>query len=249
MPYPRVVPGADAHYEIDEELDLTAIQPMIAKPFSPGNAFPATEVAHEKLTFDKAMIGSCTNGGYDDLLQAALVLRAARAGGATHVAKGTEFVDVPGLGPRGKTDRERRPAARRRVDRARLRERRRRDPRLVVRPVLRPGPRRVRRPANAPSRRSIATGRTAWASAARATSRARPSSRRARCSATWRRLLRWGWCGSRRSSRSRRARVRVVRGASHGGRRATSGSRARAKPGQPTAPTARPRPLPRRRAR
>ena len=42
--------------------------PMIAKPFSPGNAFPADEVARERLTFDKAMIGSCTNGSYDDLL-------------------------------------------------------------------------------------------------------------------------------------------------------------------------------------
>ena len=52
--------------------------PMIAKPFSPGNAFPADEVARERITFDKAMIGSCTNGSYDDLLQAALVLRAAR---------------------------------------------------------------------------------------------------------------------------------------------------------------------------
>ena len=51
---------------------------MIAKPFSPGNAFPADEVARERITFDKAMIGSCTNGSYDDLLQAALVLRAAR---------------------------------------------------------------------------------------------------------------------------------------------------------------------------
>ena len=59
-------------------LDLTDVRPMIAKPFSPGNAFPAEEVARERITFDKAMIGSCTNGSYDDLLQAALVLRAAR---------------------------------------------------------------------------------------------------------------------------------------------------------------------------
>jgi 3-isopropylmalate/(R)-2-methylmalate dehydratase large subunit len=101
MPYPRVAPGADARYALDEELDLTAIAPMIAKPFSPGNAFPATDVAKEKLTFDKAMIGSCTNGGYDDLLQAALVLRAAGAaagGGGAHVAAGKEFVIFPGSG-------------------------------------------------------------------------------------------------------------------------------------------------------
>jgi homoaconitase/3-isopropylmalate dehydratase large subunit len=97
MPYPRVVPGADAHYEIDEELDLSAIAPMIAKPFSPGNAFAAEEVAKERITFDKAMIGSCTNGGYDDLLQAALVLRAARSHGFATGAR-SEFVVFPGSG-------------------------------------------------------------------------------------------------------------------------------------------------------
>jgi homoaconitase/3-isopropylmalate dehydratase large subunit len=69
---------------------------MIAKPFSPGNAFPAEEVAKERLAFDKAMIGSCTNGGYDDLLSAALVIRAARASGLRKAAK--EFVIFPGSG-------------------------------------------------------------------------------------------------------------------------------------------------------
>jgi aconitate hydratase len=71
--------GADARYELDEELSLTAIVPMIARPFSPGTASPAEEVARERLTFDKAMIGSCTNGSYDDLLQAALIIRRAMA--------------------------------------------------------------------------------------------------------------------------------------------------------------------------
>ncbi len=98
MPYPRVVPGADARYVKDEELSLSEIAPMIARPFSPGNAYPATEVAKERLTFDKAMIGSCTNGGYDDLLQGALVIQAAVRGGAMRVAKGTQFVVFPGSG-------------------------------------------------------------------------------------------------------------------------------------------------------
>jgi len=96
--YPRVSPGEDARWEIDETLDLSSVVPMIAKPFSPGNAFPAEEVAKERITFTKAMIGSCTNGGYDDLLQAALVLRAARARGVERVAKGAEFVIFPGSG-------------------------------------------------------------------------------------------------------------------------------------------------------
>jgi homoaconitase/3-isopropylmalate dehydratase large subunit len=100
LPYPKIAPGRDARYEIDETLDLTSVRPMIAKPFSPGNAFPAEEVAHDRLTFDKAMIGSCTNGSYDDLLSAALVIRAARKRGASKTAKA--FVVFPGSGGVGR---------------------------------------------------------------------------------------------------------------------------------------------------
>ena len=100
LPYPRISPGADARYEIDERLDLTGVRPMIAKPFSPGNAFAAEEVARERITFDKAMIGSCTNGSYDDLLQAALVIRAARGTGVKKVDR--EFRIFPGSGGVGR---------------------------------------------------------------------------------------------------------------------------------------------------
>jgi len=96
--YPRVIAGDDARYEIDETLDLSSVAPMIAKPFSPGNAFPAEEVATERITFQKAMIGSCTNGGYDDLLQAALVIRGARGIGIDRIGKGYEFIVFPGSG-------------------------------------------------------------------------------------------------------------------------------------------------------
>jgi 3-isopropylmalate/(R)-2-methylmalate dehydratase large subunit len=96
LPYPSFRPGDRARYEIDEALELTDVMPMIAKPFSPGNAFPAEDVAREHLTFDKAMIGSCTNGSYDDLLAAAVVLRAARGRGRVKTA--TEFVIFPGSG-------------------------------------------------------------------------------------------------------------------------------------------------------
>jgi 3-isopropylmalate/(R)-2-methylmalate dehydratase large subunit len=96
LPYPLVQPGRDAHYDIDETLDLSDVVPMIAKPYSPGNAFAADKVAQEHLTFDKAYIGSCTNGSYDDLLQAALVIRDARDAGHTKAA--TDFVVFPGSG-------------------------------------------------------------------------------------------------------------------------------------------------------
>jgi 3-isopropylmalate/(R)-2-methylmalate dehydratase large subunit len=96
LPYPRIRPGARARYEIDESFDLAAIRPMIAKPYSPGNAFPADDIAREQISFDKAYIGSCTNGSYDDLLQAALVLRAARERGRDKVAR--PLVIFPGSG-------------------------------------------------------------------------------------------------------------------------------------------------------
>jgi homoaconitase/3-isopropylmalate dehydratase large subunit len=98
LPYPPLTSGPEAVFAKDESLDLSSVVPMVAKPFSPGNAFPAEEVARERLTFDKALIGSCTNGSYDDLLGAALVLKAARAAGHARIAKGVEFVIFPGSG-------------------------------------------------------------------------------------------------------------------------------------------------------
>jgi 3-isopropylmalate/(R)-2-methylmalate dehydratase large subunit len=98
LPYPAVTPGPDADYAIDEELDLSQVVPMVAKPYSPANAYPADDVARERIRFDKALIGSCTNGGYEDLLAAALVLRAARQQGHSRIAERTEFVIFPGSG-------------------------------------------------------------------------------------------------------------------------------------------------------
>ncbi len=96
LPYPRIAPGVDAHYELDETLGVSVVVRMIARPFSPGIAFRAEELAQERLGFDKAMIGSCTNGGYDDLMQAALVLHAARRAGHGRATK--PLIVFPGSG-------------------------------------------------------------------------------------------------------------------------------------------------------
>ena len=97
LPYPTALaPGAEVRWELDEELDLAELVPFIAKPFAPGNAFSADEVARERLGFDRAYIGSCTNGGYDDLLEAALVVRAGRERGYEETPK--PFVIFPGSG-------------------------------------------------------------------------------------------------------------------------------------------------------
>ena len=97
-PYPALRPGGEARYEKDETIDLSAVRPLVARPFSPGNAVAAEEIARERVTFQKALIGSCTNGSYDDLLAAALVLRAARRSGLARVAPGVVFVVFPGSG-------------------------------------------------------------------------------------------------------------------------------------------------------
>mgnify|MGYP003694567397 CR=1 FL=1 len=105
LPYPRIAPGADAHYEIDETLALSDVRPMIAKPFSPGNAFPAEEVATRAITFDKAMIGSCTNGGYDDLLSGR-TRDPRRARARAHDRRRRAFVIFPGSGGVKRADRD-----------------------------------------------------------------------------------------------------------------------------------------------
>ncbi|MCK8786084.1 aconitate hydratase [Roseomonas sp. NAR14] len=64
-------PGAT--YDIEEELDLSALVPLIAKPSSPGNVVPVREVAGAEIV--QAYIGSSANPGYRDYAIAAHVMR------------------------------------------------------------------------------------------------------------------------------------------------------------------------------
>jgi len=96
LPYPPVASGAAARFAAEEVFDLAAVEPLVALPSAPGNAHPATEVATGRLGFDRAYIGSCTNGSYDDLLAAAQVVRAARERG--HDRTREKFVIFPGSG-------------------------------------------------------------------------------------------------------------------------------------------------------
>lgn len=63
----------DAAYDVETELDLTALEPLIAKPSSPGNVVPVAEVAGEPIY--QAYIGSSANPGYRDLAVAANMVR------------------------------------------------------------------------------------------------------------------------------------------------------------------------------
>ena len=63
----------DAVYDLDEEIDLGTLEPLIAKPSSPGNVVPVRDVAGEPV--DQAVIGSSANPGLRDFAVAAAMVR------------------------------------------------------------------------------------------------------------------------------------------------------------------------------
>ncbi len=72
----EIIAEAGASYDHEEEIDLSAIEPMIAKPSSPGNVVPVREVAGGDLY--QAYIGSSANPGYRDFAVAAEIVRGKR---------------------------------------------------------------------------------------------------------------------------------------------------------------------------
>ena len=63
----------DAEFEEIIKMDISSLEPQVAKPPSPGNAVPVTEV--EGIKIDQAFIGSCTNGRIEDLRAAAKIMK------------------------------------------------------------------------------------------------------------------------------------------------------------------------------
>ncbi|MFF3911466.1 aconitate hydratase [Streptomyces sp. NPDC001848] len=70
----------DAVYDLTDEIDLSALEPLVARPTSPGNVEPVREVAGEPI--GQAVIGSSANPGLRDFAVAAAVV----AGRQTHPA-------------------------------------------------------------------------------------------------------------------------------------------------------------------
>ncbi|ACL57726.1 aconitate hydratase [Methylobacterium nodulans] len=62
-----------ASYDIHEEIDLSGLEPLIAKPSSPGNVVPVRDVAGEEIY--QAYVGSSANPGYRDFAIAAAMVR------------------------------------------------------------------------------------------------------------------------------------------------------------------------------
>ncbi len=77
-----------AGYDEEMTLDLSSVEPLIAKPVSPGNVVPVREVAGIKV--DQAIVGSSVNSSYRDLMVAAKILE------GRHVHPAVSFHVNPG---------------------------------------------------------------------------------------------------------------------------------------------------------
>src|SRR3989338_7370237 len=79
---------ADAEYDGQIELDLSAVEPLVALPGSPDRVVPVAEVADTPV--EQVMVGSCTNGSWEDMWAVTEILR----GRSVHSS--VSFVLFPG---------------------------------------------------------------------------------------------------------------------------------------------------------
>jgi len=87
-PYTAYEPDDDALYSRIVEYDVSKIEPQVAFPHLPSNTRPISQVG--KIEIDQVVIGSCTNGRYEDLAMAAEVIRGKK------VKKGVRCIIIPG---------------------------------------------------------------------------------------------------------------------------------------------------------
>lgn len=69
----ELVADKGAKYDLNDTIDLSALQPLIAKPSSPGKVVTVREVAG--LALNQAYIGSSANPGYRDFAISALMVK------------------------------------------------------------------------------------------------------------------------------------------------------------------------------
>ena len=71
--YIPLAPDADAVYDAEYTIDLSALRPLAACPHSPDNVKSASDLAGMKI--DQVCIGSCTNSSLSDMLTVAAMLK------------------------------------------------------------------------------------------------------------------------------------------------------------------------------
>jgi aconitate hydratase len=70
--FTEIIADQDAAYDINETIDLSTIEPLIALPGSPGNVVPVTEVTGREIY--QSYIGSSANPGMRDLAITAVIV-------------------------------------------------------------------------------------------------------------------------------------------------------------------------------
>ncbi len=68
-----VGPDPDAEYDESMAIDLGALEPLIARPHSPDNVVPVSEVVGTPV--DQVAVGSCTNSSFQDLMTIAEMVK------------------------------------------------------------------------------------------------------------------------------------------------------------------------------
>ena len=81
-------PDADAAYDEEETIDLSALVPLAAQPHMPDRVVPVSEL--DGLPVEQVCIGSCTNSSYADLKLVAQIL------GGHRITPGTDAMISPG---------------------------------------------------------------------------------------------------------------------------------------------------------
>ena len=86
-PWEAVVADDDAEYSRIIDINLAELKPTVSYPHLPENTHPACESNHIKI--DQVIIGSCTNGRFEDLQAAAEILK------GKHIADGLRVIIIP----------------------------------------------------------------------------------------------------------------------------------------------------------
>jgi 3-isopropylmalate/(R)-2-methylmalate dehydratase large subunit len=76
-------PDPDASYEAVHRVDVSGLEPQVARPHNPGNVVPVSHVRDVRV--DQAFLGSCTNARLEDLAVAAQILKGRRVAPQTRL--------------------------------------------------------------------------------------------------------------------------------------------------------------------
>lgn len=84
----KLIADEDANYDETLILNLSEIVPMCAKPHSPENVVPISEISNLKI--NQVAIGSCTNSSFEDMTKVAAILKGKK------IAEDVSLVISPG---------------------------------------------------------------------------------------------------------------------------------------------------------